>query len=77
VFGFDPKNGGFEELDAEKNESTQCTKGIWMKLDKEKKTMIFDIEGGDSQQRKDRKTVSKILLIICRNSSQLLLASAW
>jgi hypothetical protein len=49
-----------------------------MKLDKEKKTMIFDIEGGDSLQRKERKTVSKIFFfIICRNLSQPLLASAW
>lgn len=49
-------NTSFEVLDKRKRVG-QTTKGIWFSVDAENKMFIFDVEGSDSNERMDTRTV--------------------
>ena len=48
---------GFQTLDETKFRK-QTTKGIWVGKDPESATLVLDIEGSDSRERWEGKTVS-------------------
>lgn len=61
-----------------KQERKQTTKGIWMNVNKEYKSVILDIEGADSRERwEDKNKFERATALFGLVISNILIVNIW
>ena len=69
-------NTKFEVMNAQHGRS-QTTKGIMFSWDKERKFLIYDVEGIDSRERRDNKTFENCTSLFALACTDLLIINMW